>query len=58
MTQGHSVEMSEKRIFLAENSFFRWSVPMLFFILAISLGIYFPRWLMASIEIITKGLGK
>jgi len=58
MTQGHPVEMSEERIFLAENSFFRWSVPMLFFILAISLGIYFPKWLMTSIEIITKGLGK
>ncbi|HPN56861.1 MAG TPA: proton-conducting transporter membrane subunit, partial [Candidatus Omnitrophota bacterium] len=58
MTQGCPVEMSEKRICHEDNSFFRWFMPMLFFILVIIIGIYFPKWLMTSIEVITKGLGK
>jgi len=57
MTQGRPVEMSEKTICSEGNSLFRWLIPMLFFILAVSLGIYFPKWLTASIEVIAKGLG-
>lgn len=56
MTQGQPVKMSEKGICYKDNPFFRWAIPMLFFILAVSLGVYFPEWLMISLEAITKGL--
>lgn len=57
MTQGHPVEMTEKRIYREDNSFFRWAIPMLFFVLAVSLGVYLPKWLVASVEVIVKGFG-
>jgi hypothetical protein len=57
MTQGHPVEMDKKRVFREDNSFFRWAIPTLFFILAIGLGVYFPKWLMTFIKVIMKGLG-
>jgi len=57
MTQGHPVEVDKKRIFREDNSFFRWAIPTLFFILAICLGVYFPEWLMTFMEVIMKRLG-
>lgn len=57
MAQGRPVEMGEKTFYREDNYLFRWSIPMLFFILVVSLGIYFPLSLTRSLETISKVLG-
>lgn len=57
MTHGHPVEITEKRICHEGNFSLRWIVPMLFFILAVGLGVYLPKWLVVSVEVIMKGFG-
>jgi len=57
MTQGISTEESKSDLLYNRSPILRAFAPTLFFVLVISIGIYFPNWLMHTLKDAARGLG-
>ncbi|MBI4845007.1 MAG: NADH dehydrogenase FAD-containing subunit [Candidatus Omnitrophica bacterium] len=57
MVQGVSAEKKSKSDLRQANAFWRTLTPVVFFVLAIGIGVFFPVWLTRALEAAAKGLG-